>query len=486
MRLTDVPILSRGGWLGLGHVRELRGDLLGILRRFDEECGALGRFNFPGQSLLVVNSPALIDELLVAKAKSFRKSKLLRGALFPLLGDGLFTSEGELWRAQRKLMAPIFQPAHLDGFAACMVESALRCADRWHDGAEIDIAAEATRITMAIAGKTLFDAETLDEADELGHALAAALGWSAQAAASLRILTQVELAGAVESVGERLGGGWRQRALGLAARLEQPILWPIERDRLLQRALEVLDRRVGRMIDDRRNGTDRADLLSRLLGAKDGGTGMSDRQLRDEIVTLFVAGHETTATALAWAFYFATRDASVRARLDAEVAALGGRPPTAADLPRLGYATRVFKEALRIYPPVPIYERMALEPVTIGGVDLEPGNYASIFPWALHHRPELWPEPERFDPDRFTPAAEEARPRHAWLPFGAGPRVCSGAHFALMEGPLVMAALWQRVSFELCEDREIGIDPDAATLRPHRGIRMRVRLAAPHVRAATA
>ena len=469
----EIPTLSSRGVLG--HLRELRRDPLALLDRFNQECGEIGRLRFPGASLLVLNSPALVAELLVDKARSLRKSRILRSALYPLVGDGLFTSDGDLWRRQRRLMAPLFQPAHLGEYAACMVDSAERCIDTWADGSEIDVSREMTRITMAIAGKSLFDADTFDESDDLGEALTVALEWAAEEAASLGLAVQVELAGALDRFWPRA-----------AAAVERPILWPSGRNRRFKKALAVLDRRVARMIADRRaDQGPRNDLLTRLLHAHDqttagedsaeaGAGAMSDRQLRDEILTLFVAGHETTATGLSWALYLLARHPAVLEEAAREAAA---HPRPERDLgrravPDLPLCTQVFKEALRLYPPVPVLERQTLEPISLAGHDLGRGAFVAVFPWALHHRAELWPEPDGFRPERFAPAAEAARDRHSYVPFGVGPRVCLGNHFALLEGPLVLASVLRRVELVRDDPGEIrsgsaGRDAAAARRRAH-------------------
>lgn len=453
------PTLSGGGLLG--HLRELRDDPLGLQRRFVRECGDAGILTFPGARLLVVNSPELAGALLVGDAAKFRKSRLLRAALFPLVGDGLFTSEGPLWRRQRKLMARLFPPSHLASYADAMIAEAARCARTWADGAEIDIARETTRITMGIAGKALFDADTFDDSDELGDALTVLLEHAAASAASVRLAFQVELAGALE-----------RRLPRLAAGLERPLWLP----RRCRRALAIVERRVGQMIADRRaRPSDRDDLLSRLLRAHDDDGGMSERQLRDEIVTLFVAGHETTATGLAWTLYLLGRDPATYARVVDEVRADRDLAIGATGLPPLPLTLAVFSEALRLYPPVPVFERQAIAPVELAGQQLAVGDYAAVLPWALHHRPALWPEPERFEPARFEPAAVDARARHAFLPFGAGPRVCLGAHFAMLEAALVLATVLRQVDLTLVEPTaEVVPDPRAATLRPAGAIRMRV------------
>jgi cytochrome P450 len=267
-----------------------------------------------------------------------------------------------------------------------------------------------------------------------------------------------------------------------------PIRWPGENSRRLAAALEVIERRVARMIADRRAlmaassrgaaadaaGTARHDLLSLLLAAHDDdGLRMSDKQVRDEIVTLFVAGHETTASGLAWSLYLLARHPAAYARAKAEALRIGGRSVVASDLPSLGFCRQVFKEALRMYPPIYFFGRQAIADVRVGDYDLPRGTIVLISPWALQHRAEVWPDPERFDPSRFEHAAEEARHKQAYLPFSAGPRTCIGNHFALMEGPIVLATLLARADLELVSDA--SIEPEmSATLRPKGGVPMRV------------
>jgi cytochrome P450 len=473
MAVRDVPLLSTPRVLG--HIHELRTDMFGLLARFNRECGDVGRMRFGRTSLVLVNTPELVSQLLVEKHAGMHKSRFVRASLNPLVGDGLFTSDGSLWRSQRKLMAPIFQPSKIADFDSSMTAMTLRCIDTWSSGRIVDVAREMTRITMTVAGKTLFDEDTFEETDDIGGALTVALQWARRASMSSALALQLELAGAVEGVSRRTGWPLKRAVESL----EKPIMWPGKNTRELRGAIATIDARVARMIADRRAGRSKArtDLLSRLLDARDaeGRSAMSDQQLRDEIVTLFVAGHETTAAALAWCFSLLARTPNVLAELEREVDALGGRTPTAADLPLLPLATRVFKETLRLYPPVPIYERITTEPVEIAGYSLEPGVYVGVFPWTVHHRSDLWPDSDRFDPDRFLPEAEAARHRHAWIPFGAGPRVCIGNHFALQEGPLVLATIVQRARLELVDPTLALVpDPESPTLRPRGPVQMRV------------
>jgi cytochrome P450 len=338
------------------------------------------------------------------------------------------------------------------------------------------VASETTRITMAVAGTTLFGIDTFDEADTLGQALTVALSWADYASTSLLVALQVELRLAL--LGATAGAAPVRRTLdSMLTRLEAPIFWPTRRNRELRQAIALLDARVQRMIDARRAAAEPShDLLSHLLQARDEDDGglMSDKQVRDEILTLFVAGHETTANGLAWAIYSLVRRPELYARARAVVDSLGGRPPTLADLGRLEFLTRVFKEALRLYPPVYLFARISVAEVTIAGRVVPDRSIVLLSPWTVQRRADLWPEPKRFDPDRFAPELEATRPRDAWIPFSDGPRVCIGAHFAQLEAPLVLATLLQRADFTLPDDREIVPD-ESATLRPRGGMPMRVK-----------
>ena len=473
-RLTKIPGAAA-----------FRDDRLSVLRAMIEEREPVGRIGAMAGTVVLVSAPDQVHEVLVEKARCFEKSPVLRMALYPLAGLGLFTSEGELWKRQRKLMSPIFQIAQIKRFAAQMSECAERAAATWRDGETLDIAHETTRIAMAVAGKTLFDIDTFDETDEIGEALTVALHWTGEQATSVPMLLQARLRTRLMLLADRVPPPLRDRLSRLTERMLDPVLLPGERTRRVKRALGVLERRVARMIADRRGSAGaRDDLLSLLLAARDedDGATMSDRQVRDEVLTLFVAGHETTATALAWAIMLLCQNPAQYARARDEALACPGVPGHD-DLPRLAFNLRVFKESLRLYPPVFLFGRQAITEVEVGGYLLPKGTICIFSPYAMHRRPDLWPDPARFDPDRFTPEAEAARPRSSYYPFSLGPRTCIGNHFALMEGPLVLATLLRRADFELVDPR--GAEPDPqATLRPAGGIRVRVKLRAPREAAA--
>lgn len=476
--IADIPVM--------GTTREqlgaMRADRIGALRRFLAEHGDVARMPMFVSDVVFANTPEMVHDVLVTRARAFAKSPIMKSALYPLVGEGLFTSEGDLWRRQRKLMAPLFQPASIAHFAAAMTAAAERAASSWSDGATVDIARETTRIAMSIAGQTLFDVDMWSESDELGEALTTALDWAGSEAGSIALIVQSRAAIALELAADRLPARAAKASRRVAKRLEEPILFPSGRTRTLRRALDVLDARVARMIAERREASEatrgngeRRDLLTLLLGARDeDGRAMSDKQVRDEVLTLFVAGHETTANALAWSLMLLAQHPAIYARVGDEARSLCNAP-TADDLPALGLALRVFKEAMRLHPPVYLFGRVATSDVEVGGYSLPKGTIVLVSPWALHRRPSEYPEPERFDPERFQPDAEARRPKTSYLPFSAGPRTCIGNYFALMEGPLVLATLFRRADFELVSPEGAEEEP-SATLRPKGGLPMRVRL----------
>lgn len=473
MSLDSIPVVPGANLAGHIHLFQ-RGDRLKFFQRI-AETGELSRVFFAGRAVVFANSPAAAHEVLVEKARAFEKSPGIRLLLHYLAGDGLFTSEGELWRRQRRLMAPLFQPSAMAQYTECMHDVTARAVSTWRDGAAVDLATEMTRITMGIVGKALFDSDTFDESDALGDALTVALSWADANGASPRLVAQIALTDAIEAAGARfptLLAGPRRRALDA---LKEPFLLEGARSERLQGALAVVNRRIQQMIDERRaQGLARNDLLTRLLAARDeengGAAVMTDRQVRDEANTLFVAGHETTATSLSWAFYLLGRHPEVRAAVQREVDALPPGPlDFATSTSGLPLTTRVFKEAMRLYPPVPVYARRLLVDAEIRGVPMPRGTLVFVTPYPLHRLPGVFPEPERFDPDRFLPEREAARPKSAYIPFGAGPRVCIGMHFALLEGPMVMATILRMARVET--DPARVIEPKLfATVRPGGGV----------------
>lgn len=470
--LAEMPFVSPRG--GRSFTRLYLEDRMTFLNELTHG-GDLFRIRLLDKCPVIVTGHAELHEALVEHPTDTRRDPLMRHVIYPLLGEGLITSDGELWKRQRRIMSPIFTPAQLARYAGDIVACTQRHADVWRESEPLDVLRETTRVTMAVAGKILFDVDMFSETDALGGALAEGLHWTGERLNSPLPLAQLALRRGLLRVGKHLSGGLATLAAKGAARLEQPIFLPTAADRRMTEVVATLDQRVQRMIDTRRaEGSERRDLLGRLLAAHDDEAGgMSDKQLRDEIITLFVAGHETTASTLAWALDLLARHPDVYRRVRAQVDALDG-PPRYEDLPRLDLLVRVFKETMRVYPPIHSLAREAVRDFTLGGYTIPAGETIVFSPYAAHHRAAQWPDPARFDPERFTPEAEAKRPRYTFMAFSGGPRVCLGIHLALMEGPLVLATMLRRADFERVTDGPTRAEVREA-LRP-RGLRLRLRL----------
>jgi cytochrome P450 len=360
-----------------------------------------------------------------------------------LLGEGLLTSEGEFHLRQRRLAQPAFHRQRIAAYAATMVEYSDRACDRWQAGETRDVAREMMRLTLAIAGKTLFDADVESEADEIGEALTTTFAL------------------------------FNRLTLPFAQLLER---LPLPATRRFQKARERLDATIYRIIDERRaSGEDRGDLLSMLIAARDeegDGSGMTDEQLRDEAMTIFLAGHETTANALTWTWYLLSQHPDIEARFHAEVdEVLKGGLPAAEDFPRLRYTEMVFAEAMRLYPPAWIIGRRALGDYRIDGYTIPARSILLMSQYVTHHDARFFPNPFRFDPERWAPEARESRPKFSYFPFGGGPRLCIGESFAWMEGALVLATIARRFRMRLAPGHPVEMQP-LVTLRPKHGMRM--------------
>lgn len=425
----------------VGCLPELRRDRLGFLLRAFREGGDVVRVPaLPGRYIYVITAPDAARDVLVKEAKAFKKFVALSTYSRPVLGDGLVTSEGDLHRRQRKLIAPGLSRRQIAGYAATMARHVDAMLAGWTDGLRFpDVHAEMTRLTLSIATETMFSAASAEYAAAAGAAVHAATDY---------------IAGEVGRL------------------VHLPWSWPLPRNRRIRRAVGALDRMVYGIIAERRarpagdDGPD--DILAMLLAARDEDDGrvMTDQQVRDEVMTLFVAGHETTANALSWSLLLLAQHPEIAERLAAESrAVLDGRPPTPADLPRLPLAEQVFKEAMRLYPPAYMLGRETLAPVTVGGHALPTGVTVLISVYGLHRRPDLFEDPERFDPDRFTPEREAALPRGAYVPFADGPRVCIGNRFALMEAQIVLAHIAQHVRLTAPSGLQVTPLP-RVTLRP--------------------
>lgn len=389
-----------------------------------------------------VNSPDTIHQVLVADAAKVAKSRVTTSILAPVLGTGLFTSNGELWKRQRRLTQPAFHTRRIGAYADTMVAYAAQLADGWRTGAEMPLDHQMTELTMRIIAKTMFDADVTAEAPQVGEAV-------------FQVLSI---------------------AMDRFSKLYPVPTWlPIRSNVEMRRAIGRIDALIAGFIRERRaSGEDKGDLLSMLLLAQDeeGGGGMSDKQVRDEAMTIFGAGHETTAVALTWAWILLAQHPQVEARLHDELdAVLGGRPPGLDDLPRLAYTEQIIRETMRLYPPAWGTTREVIEPFSLGGYTVRPPETIFVNIYGVHHDARYFEDPERFDPDRFAPEAEKALPRYAYLPFGGGPRICIGNAFAMMEAKLVLATLAQRFRLRLVPGQRV-VPETVFTLRPDGGVRM--------------
>jgi cytochrome P450 len=401
--ITRFPPGPKGQLIG-GNFRAFRRDALAYLQKAIREHGDVVFLKFGPQKVFFLNNPEHIKDVLVTHHQSFMKGRALQRSK-RLLGEGLLTSEGDFHRRQRRLAQPAFHRARMASYGEVMTEYAAVTAARWRDGEMLDISQEMMRLTLAIVAKTLFDANVESEADEIGAALTAVMELF-----DMLLMPFSELL-------EKL---------------------PLPHVRRFKRAKERLDSTIYRIIAERRrSGEDRGDLLSMLLSARDeegDGGQMSDLQVRDEVMTIFLAGHETTANALTWTWYLLSQNPQVEAKLHEVIdAVLQGRPPTVEDVPRLRYTEMVVAESMRLYPPAWAIGRLALVDHEIGGYTVPAKTLVLMSPYATQRDERFFPAPECFDPERWTTEAKESRPAFSYFPFGGGPRRCIGEGFAWME-----------------------------------------------------
>jgi len=426
----------------VGNAFEPRGDPIGYFTKCIREYGDIVFLRFLGVPLCLLNRPDCIESVLVTQHNNFEKSKDYR-ALRRVLGNGLLTSEGEFWRRQRKLVQPAFHQERIAAYTEVMVAYTERMLASWKDGQGLDVHEAMMRLTLDIVAKTLFDTDVSREAEDVGAALQFLMGKFMRQAAFAFLL---------------------------------PASIPIPTTRRLRRAVGQLDKVIYEIIRRRRaSGTMSGDLLSVLLQAQDDeGLGMTDRQLHDEIMTLFLAGHETTANALSWTWFLLGQHPEVEEKLVEELqSVLGGRAPTASVLPRLTYTEMVLREAMRLYPPVWVIGRRALAPFRMGNYELPAETNVVMSQLITHRDAKYFPEPERFDPDRWRPNDPRnlSLPRFAYFSFGGGPRVCIGAGFSMMEAVLLLATIAQKFKLTLVPGQTIEKLP-SVTLRPKSGIRV--------------
>ena len=446
---TNIPLPPNArGSLLFGNLRDLTRNRLGFGAEMQRRYGEVVSYRLGLIRFTLISHPEHVKHVLQDNHRNYTKGFVLRNMLAPLLGEGLFTAEGEHWLRQRRLMQPVFHRTRIDAFGEIMTAETLKMLDRWGQYAEtdrpLDIAGEMMRLTLTIVTRALFGADLGERARQIDHAFSTA-------------------------------------SEHLTYRFDHPLYpptaVPTPRNRRFRAALRALDGIVYDLIAERRRtGEDTGDLLSMLVFARDEETGasMSDRQLRDEVMTLLLAGHETTANALTWSWHLLSRHGEAEARLHAEVDTLAGRVPTVSDLRRVPYARMVVEEAMRLYPPVWLTHRQAIGDDKIGGFRIPAGRIVVVAPWVTHRRPDIWPDPEAFDPERFSTERSAERPRGAYIPFSLGARQCIGMGFALTEAQLALLTAAQR--FRLCQPPGHMVEPEPLlTLRPRGGLPMLVR-----------
>ncbi|HTW80690.1 MAG TPA: cytochrome P450 [Terracidiphilus sp.] len=426
---------------GLQELLKFRGNPLAYLRNISIRGVDIRQITIGKRRVFFVNHPTLIRDVLVTHDWNFIKGRGLRASK-PVFGSGLLTSEGELHRRQRRLAQPAFHSERLAGYARTMVNLGAAASSRWSEGERIAIDQEMMRLTLQIVGRTLFTADVLAEAREIGNAVTNALH-------EFRLLNSP-----------------------LVQTIQVVRRWAARRASKSRHRFEHLLRRI---ISEHRAYPERyADMLSMLM-ASDGemGTGyMSDELLLDEALTIFLAGHETTANALTWAWYLLAQHPAAEQTLHEEIEhVLNGRLPSPEDMVRLHYTGQVFREALRLYPPAWIIGREAVTGYRLGSVDVPAGSTLMMSPYAIHRDPRFWHDPETFAPERWKEGAADQRPKFAFFPFGAGSRVCIGEHFATMEGVLLIAVIAQHWRLRLTPQQEVGLSPQI-TLRPRPSISM--------------
>lgn len=440
-----VPPGPAGGRI-FGSLRESRRDTLNFYSEARRRFGDIVRFRSIGSfSWIFLAHPDDIDHILRLKQQNYPKG-FFSLQLQPLVGQGLLTSEGELWLRQRRLIQPAFHRKRLATLAGTMSAAAQDTVVRWQAIARgdrpVDVADEMMRLTLRIVGQALFSTDTSAATGTVSRAVDVAIAY----------------------VNFRLN-----HPFALSERIPTP------RNLRFLRARRALDAVVNAIIEERRrSGADTGDLLSMLLLARDEatGTGMSDRQLRDEVMTILLAGHETTAVALSWTWYLLSQHLRIERNLHDELdGVLGGRTPTIDDLPNLPYTRMVVDESLRLYPPAWGVARQAKDADEMRGYDIAPRTPIATLTWVTHRHPEFWDTPEVFDPERFTPARSTGRPHFAYFPFGGGPRQCIGNNFALMEAQLILATLAQHYAPRLARGHRVEPQP-LLTLRPRYGMRM--------------
>lgn len=423
-----------------GHLLSVRRDMLGFLER-NLAYGDVVNFQMGPVDAYQLNHPDDVQFVLVRNWDKVQKSVIYKQQLREYLGDGLLVSDGDHWKRQRKLAQPAFHTQRISAYADIMVQYTQDLLDTWQDGETRDIAVDMMRVTLWIVGKTLFDADLRHDSPRVGDALETLLHTVTEDSKTI---------------------------------IRLPSWIPTPYRRRKAHALSDLNDITYRIIEERRKAPDdRGDLLSMLMMSQDeDGQQMDDQQLRDETVTIVLAGHETTANALTWTLYLLSQNPAVESRLYDEIQrVLGDRPPQLADLRSLPYLEKVVKEGMRLYPPAWGIGRQSLTELELGGYRVPARSNLMIIPYLLHRDERWWDDPLTFNPDRWTPEMESALPKYAYMPFGGGPRICIGNSFAKMEAELLLASIVQRYRLTLKPGHPVEPEP-LVTLRPKHGMQM--------------
>jgi cytochrome P450 len=421
-------------------------DVLGFFVSMRDEYGDLVRLDLGARTLYLVTHPDDVKYVLQDNNRNYAKGY---DQVKPVLGEGLVSSEGDFWRRQRRLIQPNFHRSRIAAFSKVMVESADKMLESWkpyaRNGETLDIAHEITAVTQQIIAKTMFSTDVGEQVDTLCQAFDVTLEYM-----NMRMFNPIPFI-------DRL---------------------PTPANLRFRRSLAVLDEIMYGLIETRRLADKPPeDLLTMLINARDDetGEGMTDRQIRDEVVTIFFAGHETTASTLSWSWYLLAQHPEIATTLHAEVReVLEGRIPTIEDYPNLVYTRRVIDESLRIYPPAWMFARQSIQPDEVGGHHIPGGAMVMLSPYITHRHPDFWKDPERFDPNRFMTDRIAGQHRMAYFPFGGGPRLCIGKDFALVEASLILAQMAQAFQFQLVPGRKVVPQP-IATLRPRPGVFMTIK-----------
>ncbi|MET0401848.1 MAG: cytochrome P450, partial [Cystobacter sp.] len=417
-------------------------DRIGLFLKVAQECGEVGSFRLGPLPILLINSPKMLNSILVEQSAIFSSEPFAK-SFTPVLGrTALPATHGEQHRKIRRIMAPAFQPRRLAAYCDQMVALSDEAQREVPDNAEVDMIGVTSRLTRDILAHCLFRMDFREEESFFS---------------ALRTVAQFV-------------------AENTADPLQLPLSVPTSRNRRVNEAIALMRNRAHRLIETCRERGDKGDVLSMMLLARDeDGTALTEEELLDQALTLYLAGQETSANGLSWLWLVLARNPEVQARLHAELdEVLQGRLPTQADLPRLPYALQVLKESMRVLPPIHLFARTPLQDAEVDGYLFRKGQFIIISPYTLHRHPEYFPDPERVDPERFSPQNEKKLPRGAYMPFGFGPHVCIGQHFAMLEMQLVMIRLCQNLSFSLMSDRPVRplnastLAPEPFTLKVHR------------------